>query len=179
MDNNVFESQIFQAIKDIRQENRRPDVNAIYKNITRANATNITVEDVQQQVDLLIASANLKNTPTSQGLDSFYIIGNITTVQVDLTIECLQEDSMESIDVRITEQLSSQNLSPTVTDTNRQVKRRYDNFNAQMVAIKANFMNETYELKNEVNRLRLRIKYQDSDIQIKQNCLCWNMKSHF
>ena len=40
-----------------------------------ANATNITVEDVKQQVDLLIASGKLKNMPTLQGLDSFYIIG--------------------------------------------------------------------------------------------------------
>lgn len=48
--------------------------------------TNITIKDVQQQVDVLIASAKLKNTPTSQGLDSFYIKGKSITVQVDLTI---------------------------------------------------------------------------------------------
>ena len=71
------------------------------------SATNITVKDVQQLVDLLIASAKLKNTPTLQGLDSFYITGNFTTVQVDLTIECQQEDSIESIDAQITEQVSS------------------------------------------------------------------------
>ena len=43
--------------------------------MTMANATNITAEDVKQQVDLLIASGKLKNMPTLQGLDSFYIIG--------------------------------------------------------------------------------------------------------
>ena len=62
MNNNVFECDIFQAIKI-----RRPDINVIFKSITRTNATNITVEDVKQQVDLLIASARLKNMPTSQG----------------------------------------------------------------------------------------------------------------
>ena len=65
MDNNVFECDIFQAIKDIRKQNRRPDINVIFKSITRTNVTNITVEDVKQQVDLLIASARLKNMPTS------------------------------------------------------------------------------------------------------------------
>ena len=60
MDNNIFEFQIFQAIKYIRQRNSRLYVNAILKNITRVNATNITVEDVKQQVVLLIASAKLK-----------------------------------------------------------------------------------------------------------------------
>ena len=80
MDNNVFECHIFIAIKDVRKQNRRPNINAIFKHITRANATKVIAEDVKQQVDLLIASANLKNMPTSQGLDSFYIIGNSTTL---------------------------------------------------------------------------------------------------
>ena len=70
--NNIFEWHVFQAIKDIW---RRPNINAIFKNMTMANATNITIEDVKQQVDLLIASGKLKNMPTLQGLDSFYIIG--------------------------------------------------------------------------------------------------------
>ena len=105
MDNNVFECDIFQAIKDIRKQNRRPDINVIFKSITRTNATNITVEDVKQQVDLLIASARLKNMPTSQGLDSFYIIENSTTLQADLTLECQQEDIIYNIVTQITEQV--------------------------------------------------------------------------
>ena len=105
MDNNVFECDIFQAIKDIRKQNRRPDINVIFKSITRTNATKITVEDVKQQVDLLIASARLKNMPTSQGLDSFYIIENSTTLQADLTLECQQEDIIYNIVTQITEQV--------------------------------------------------------------------------
>ena len=105
MDNNVFECDIFQAIKDIRKQNRRPDINVIFKSITRTNATNITVEDVKQQVDLLIASARLKNMPTSQELDSFYIIENSTTLQADLTLECQQEDIIYNIVTQITEQV--------------------------------------------------------------------------
>ena len=105
MDNNVFECDIFQAIKDIRKQNRRPDINVIFKSITRTNATNIIVEDVKQQVDLLIASARLKNMPTSQELDSFYIIENSTTLQADLTLECQQEDIIYNIVTQITEQV--------------------------------------------------------------------------
>ena len=130
MDNGVFECHIFQAIKDVWKQNRRPDINAIFKHITRANATNIIVEDVKQQVDLLTASANLKNMPTSQGLDSFYIIGNSTTLQADLTLECQQQDSIDNIDTQITEQVSSQISSPHETNRNQQVKDRFDNFNA-------------------------------------------------
>ena len=88
MDNNVFKCHIFQAIKDIRKQNRRPDINAIFKNIASANTTNIRVEDVKQQVDLLIASAKFKNMTTSQGLESFDIIGSSITFQASLTLEC-------------------------------------------------------------------------------------------
>ena len=92
--------------------------------------------------------------PISQELDSFYIIGNSTTLQADLTLECQQQDSIDNIDTQITEQVSSQISSPHETDRNQQVKNRFDNFNAQIVAITAYFMNEIYKLKNEVDRLK-------------------------
>ena len=142
MDNNVFKCHIFQAIKDIQKQNRRLDITVIFKNITRANAANITVKGVKQQVNLLIALAKLKNMPTLQGLDSFYIIENSTTLQADLTLECQQEGSIDNIDTQITEQVSSQISSPHETNRNQQVKDRFDNFNEQIVAIKAYFMNE-------------------------------------
>ena len=46
-----------------------------------------------------------------------------------------QEDSIESINAQITEQVSSQNLTTNVTDTSRQVKDRFVNFNLQIVTI--------------------------------------------
>ena len=167
MGSNVFECHIFQTIKDIRNQNRILNINAIFKNIIRTNATNITVEDVKQQVDLLIAVARLKNMPTSQGLDSFYIIENSTTFQADLTLEFQQEDSIYNIVTQITEQVSSQTSSPHETNRNQQVKDRFDNFNAQIAAIKASFMNEIYELKNEVERLKQKVKVQDNDMSDK------------
>ena len=75
----------FKQLKISENKFRRPDINAIFQNITRANAMNITVEDVKQQVDLLIASAKLKNMPTSQWLDSFYIIENFTTFDLRMS----------------------------------------------------------------------------------------------
>ena len=42
--------------------------------------------------------------PTSQRLDSFYIIGNSTTLQVDLTLE-QEESSIYNIDTEIKKQV--------------------------------------------------------------------------
>ena len=167
MDNNVFECRIFQPIKNIWKQNRRPDVNAIFKNITRTNTTIIIVEDVKQQVHLLIASTRLKYMLILQVLDSFYVIQNSTTLQADFTLECKQEDSIYNIDTQIAEQVSIQTLSPQETNRNQQIKDRFDNFNAQIAAIKAYFMNEIYELKNKVDRLKQKVKDQGNDMSDK------------
>ena len=79
-----------------------------------------------------------------------------------MTLECQQEDSIDNIDTQITEQVSSQISSPHETSLSQQVKDRFDNFNAQIVPIKAYFMNEIYELKNEVDRLKQKVKDQDN-----------------
>ena len=78
-----------------------------------------------------------------------------------MILECQQEDSIDNIDTQITEQVSSQISSPHETSLNQQVKDRFGNFNAQIVPIKAYFMNEIYELKNEVDRLKQKVKDQD------------------
>ena len=80
--------------------------------------------------------------PTSQWLDSIYIIENSTPLQGDMTLECQQEDSTYNIITQITEQVSSQISSPHEINRNEQVKDRFDNFNAQIATIKAYFMNE-------------------------------------
>ena len=79
-----------------------------------------------------------------------------------MTLEFQQEDSISNIVTQITEQVSSQTSSPHETNRNQQVKDRFDNFNAQIAAIKAYFMNEIYELKNEVDRLKQKVKDQDN-----------------
>ena len=68
--------------------------------------------------------------PTSQGLDSFYIIENSTTLQADSTLECQQEDSIYNIVTQIIEQASCQISLPHKSNRNQQVKDRFDNFNA-------------------------------------------------
>ena len=71
---------------------------------------------------------------------------------------------------------TSQNSSPNITDTSRLVKERFDNFNRQVVASKAIFLNEMCEWKKEGVRVKLKIIMA---CQMKQKCLCWNMKTSF
>ena len=45
-----FENQIISAIKKIRNANRRPDAEKIFKTITKESASNLTLDDIQQKL---------------------------------------------------------------------------------------------------------------------------------
>ena len=46
------ENQIITAIKKIRNANRRPDAEKIFKTITKDSASNVTLDDIQQKLQL-------------------------------------------------------------------------------------------------------------------------------
>ena len=69
-------------------------------------------------------------------------------------------------DTQITEQVSNKISSTNKANRNQQVKDKFDNFNAQIVAIKASFMNKINELKNEVDRLKQKLKIRIMICQI-------------
>ena len=68
-----FENQIITAIKKIRNANRRPDAEKIFKTITKESASNLTLDDVQQKLNEIQSTSQLRYTPY-QGLDSYYIV---------------------------------------------------------------------------------------------------------
>ena len=72
-----FENQIISAIKKIRNANRRPDAEKIFKTITKESASNLTLDDVQQKLHEMQSSSKLRNTQF-QGLDSYYIVQSDT-----------------------------------------------------------------------------------------------------
>ena len=81
-----------------------------------------------------------------------------------MILECQQEDSIYN---SYSNYKTSQTSSSHETNRNQQVKDRFDNFNAQTAAIKAYFMNEIYDFKNEVDRLKQKVKDQDNDMSDK------------
>ena len=72
-----FENQIITAIKKIRNANRRPDAEKIFKTITKESASNLTLDDIRQKLNKMQSTSKLRNTPY-QGLDSYYIVQSDT-----------------------------------------------------------------------------------------------------
>ena len=62
---------IFDAIRQVRLRNKRPDSSAIFKEISKAHATNFTQEDVENRIKVFTNGKKLVNNKTAAGLDSF------------------------------------------------------------------------------------------------------------
>ena len=65
------DSLILKSITIIRNRSKRPDVDAIFKEITNNNASNITFNNIEDKIGLLIKEGKLTNIRTTKGLDSF------------------------------------------------------------------------------------------------------------
>ena len=73
---NVIPQKIMETIINIRRKNRRPDTDAIYKELKKDCASNINVVDIESQIKLMIDNGLLENRPNNQGLNSFFILNS-------------------------------------------------------------------------------------------------------
>ena len=56
-----------------RLRNKRPDNSAIFKEISKAHATDFTEEDIENRIEGLINEKKLVNNKATAGLDSFFV----------------------------------------------------------------------------------------------------------
>ena len=144
------ENQIITAIKKIRNANRRPDAEKIFKTITKESASNVTLDDIQQKLHEMQSSFKLRNTP-HQGLDSYYIVQSdtgdaITSSEDVLRTFCDKTDKNCDIGLNVsvgTPTMVRNRTADSLSDLSQ-------NNHIQLVDIKAYFMNEIEELRKEI-----------------------------
>ena len=68
----IFKSIIMSAIETIRGRSKRPDIDAIYRHISKSETTNIDRDFVSVSNDFENENVIYKK-PTTQGLDSYFI----------------------------------------------------------------------------------------------------------
>ena len=156
MDN--FENQIIHAIKKIRDFRQRPDADRIFRTITKDAATNISLADVQQKIDQMISSSQLQNKPF-QGMDSYYVLSD--SIQENNSIcntvlELLEQKLDTTPPIKENNSVETPSLNDLKNSDNTK-NMSYD-VDVQLVAIKAYFMNEIYELKREISQLKVQEK---------------------
>ena len=153
----ILKKDIPDSISIIHEKSKRPDTESIFKHLSSTGATNITMEVVEESIRLLIAKSKIVNRKTKQGLDSFFI----TDCQLEPEIEisditnspsCLKKDTPNKTVGMSGETPKLRNTKPpSLSGCN------IEDFTARVVAIKAFFMNEIYELKQEIESLKQKV----------------------
>ena len=178
-----LEKDILDAILQIRGKSKRPDVESIFKHLTSNSATNITMEVVEESIKILIAKSKVINKKTKQGLDSFFIANDQTEPEIELTDimnttntpSCIQSDTpRKSVD--------QSEETPCLSNINTQSldSDKIEDFTARVVAIKAFFMNEIYELKQEIQSLKQKVNDGESFVNNKnKNNIIENLELQF
>ena len=153
MDN--FENQIIDAIKKIRDLRQRPDADRIFRTITKDAATNISLADVQQKIDQMISSSQLQNKPF-QGMDSYYVLSDSIQENnsiCDAVLELFEQKLDTTPPIKVSNSVETPSLLNDLRNSDNTKNMSYD-VDVQLVAIKAYFMNEIYELKREISQLK-------------------------
>ena len=98
---NSIDLLIFDAIPQVRLRNKRPDSSAIFKEISKAHATNFTQEDVENRIEGLTNEKKLVNNKTAAGLDSFFVTSFVkeTFTETDTKLIPITQQTPEACQV--------------------------------------------------------------------------------
>ena len=128
------------------------------------------MEVVEESIKTLTAKSRVINKKTKQGLDSFFIIDDQAEPEIELnnsmitanTSGCLQKDRPRK-SVNLSEE------TPSLSNLNSRSLDSYniEDFTARVMAIKAFFMNEIYELKQEIQSLKQKVNDGESFVNNK------------
>ena len=69
----IFKSIIMSAIETIRGRSKRPDIDAIYRHISKSETTNIDRDFIVSVLNDFENENVIYKKPTTQGLDSYFI----------------------------------------------------------------------------------------------------------
>ena len=153
-----FSTQIVAAIKKIRSQKGRPNSAKIFKKVVKESATNITLEDIQLALQHMVSDGKLINAP-HKGLVSYYVVdtqsGEVTCCK-DIIFQKNptpnDADSFPSLNISVeTPKIDSTECKSSSRDS-------FQDLFAKVVAMKAYFMNEIYELKNEICCLKNKLE---------------------
>ena len=116
--------------------------------------TNISLADVQQKIDQMLSSSQLQNKPF-QGMDSYYVLSD--SIQENNSIcntvlELFEQKLDTTPPIKVINSVETPSLNDLKNPDNTK-NMSYD-VDVPLVAIKAYFMNEIYELKREISQLK-------------------------
>ena len=159
---NVTQQKIMETIINIRRKNSSPDTDTIYKELTKECASNINADDIGNQIKLMIDNGLLENRPSSQGLDSFFILNSNIPISPggnDIELEQLELGFSPSLATR-----GQVNFSVETPEICKQIDETPEIIDYKDVSVKfVTMKNEIYELKLEIKSLKEGIEKMNSE----------------
>ena len=144
----IFSTQSLAAIKKIRTQKGRLDSDKIFKEIVKESATNFTLEDIQQALQHMVSNGKLIIIP-HRGLDSYYVVDTQSVeFTCDKDIDLQMNSTPNDTDCLPSLNISVETLKIDSTKYKSSSRDSSQDLLAQIVAMKAYFMSEIYELKN-------------------------------
>ena len=111
------------------------------------------MSDIVDALDKLKQKGKIENKQTKKGLDSFFLVGDQSFIENSCNQDTDQSEPSKDQRKNITVDISVE--TPKTKDAKTLIKPdKIDEFTAQLVALKAFFMNEVFEFKNEIARLK-------------------------
>ena len=149
----IVEQHIVDTIVAIRRASQRPDAESLFKFISTSNASNFTISDTVDALDKLKKKSKIENKQTKKALDSFFLAGDQS--YIDNSCNQHTDQSEPSKDQRKNIAVDILVETAKTKDAKTPIKpHKIDGFTAQLVAMKAFFMNEVFQLENKIARLK-------------------------
>ena len=126
--------------------------------MTKDAVTNISLADVQQKIVQMISSSQLQNKPF-KGMDSYYVLADSIQENNGIgntVLELFEQKLNTTPPIKVNNSVETPSLNDLKNSDNTK-NMSYD-VDVQLVAIKAYFMNEIYELKREISQLKVQEK---------------------
>ena len=131
---------IFDAIQQVRLHSKRPDSSAIFKEISKARATNFTQEDIENRIEGLTNEKKLVNSKTTAGLDYFVVTSFMKGTFAETDTEPIPITQQTPEVCKVSTQTEDRNIDP----------RRSSSLEVLMAALKSSLMDKIYDLKNQI-----------------------------
>ena len=92
----IFNNIITSTNETVRDKSQCPDIDAIYRHISKSEATNVDRDFIASVLNDLEYQSVLSNKPTMQGLDSYFIVTHANEKGPQNIKSRLQNDNIQS-----------------------------------------------------------------------------------
>ena len=165
---NIFIEQIKTAMRSVRKaSNRRPDVKAIYQNVSKNFASHLNENDIVSNIASMVVKNIIVNNPTLKD-NSYFIVADSKTQQGDEISNDNQHKLFQQTTLRFDGNIPEKAVSSNSLDNIQEsLSKNTTDLKAEFLVLKSFVMDELYSIN--VNLDRVQTKQCDQTRYLEEN----------